>query len=336
MSKTKSIMKKTKIQWTHYPNRIGRTWNIFGGCDKVSEGCKNCYAILQVRRLSGNPNKKIGPKYSGLVTKTNNGTLNWTGETKFFDDRINEPYHWTKPSLVFVNSLSDTFHPGIDRDTILRVFQVMRDNPEHIFQVLTKRPERIIENLPDDFSPETFPNVWIGTSIEHTKNVKMIDRVRELKKVDAAVRFLSVEPILDFVVPGKDLLNGIDWIIVGGESGPLARPIDVNWFRVLRRICILTKTPFFFKQTGSVYAKQKGLKDRKGGNLEELPPWMRLRIWPNQDFAECFVCGGIGKLTLQAIDLEKRIDENSLSNTLVGCEACRQVGVIVKELKVMI
>lgn len=218
---------KSKIEWTE------ATWNPATGCTKVSEGCKNCYAEKMAKRLQA-----MGMK------RYQNGfrlTLHW--------DLIDLPLRWKKPRKIFVNSMSDLFHPEVPDEFIKKVFETMNCASHHIFQVLTKRPERVAA-IAHQLSWTS--NIWMGTSVE---NMRVIERVDHLRKVPARVRFLSCEPLLG---PLKLNLEGIHWVIVGGESGPGARPMDGQWVREIRDQCVKENVAFFFKQWGGVQKHRTG------------------------------------------------------------------------------
>jgi len=228
------------IEWTE------TTWNPVTGCSKVSPGCKNCYAERMALRLQA-----MGtPKYrDGFETRTHVATLT-------------EPHRWKKPRLVFVNSMSDLFHDQVSDFFIEQVFQTMVETPRHTYQILTKRPERLVKICKTLPWPE---NVWMGVSVE---SPDYYERIRLLKKVPAAVRFLSLEPLL---APLPRLpLKSIHWVIVGGESGPGARPIQEQWVRDIQSQCAKTGIAFFFKQWGGFNKKASGrlLDDRL---YDELP-----------------------------------------------------------------
>ena len=233
-------MSKTNIEWTE------STWNPVTGCDKVSQGCKFCYAEIMAKRL-----KAMGQaKYKdGFKLREHPYTLK-------------EPYKWKKPRMVFVNSMSDLFHKDVSDAFIKDVFKVMNDNPKHIFQVLTKRKERLLE-----ISPELnwTPNIWMGVSVESDA---VIDRIDFLRQTDAKIRFLSLEPLLG---PLKSLnLDGIHWVIVGGESGPKARPMDAEWVHDIHLQCTASDVPFFFKQWGGRNKKKAG-RLLNGRTYNEMP-----------------------------------------------------------------
>ena len=232
----------SKIEWTDL------TWNPVTGCDKTSPGCKHCYAERMARRL-----KAMGqPRYS-------NGF-----EVTLQPDLLEAPLKWKKPKVVFVNSMSDLFHPDVPLDFIARVFDTIDRAHWHVFQVLTKRSKRLRE-VADDL--EWPGNLWMGVSIE---NADYAYRSEDLACVPAGVRFLSMEPLLG---PVQCLpLDGIDWVIVGGESGPGARPVDPDWVRNIRDQCIDQDVPFFFKQWGGVNKKKAGrLLD--GRTWDEMPEY---------------------------------------------------------------
>lgn len=212
--------KQSAIEWTNW------TWNPVTGCTKVSQGCKNCYAERMAKRL-----KAMGtPRYTNGFRVT------------LHDDLVELPRRWKSPRLVFVNSMSDLFHEEVPEEFIRRVFDVMADCPQHTFQVLTKRSARLREL---GHRLHWTPNIWMGVSVEDTR---VIDRIDDLRETPALVRFLSCEPLIG---PLVDLnLQGIDWLIAGGESGPNSRPMEGDWVRDLRDQCFRAKVAFFFKQWG--------------------------------------------------------------------------------------
>lgn len=218
----------SNIEWTE------STWNPVTGCSKVSPGCRFCYAERMAARLQA-----MGvPRYA-------NGF-----RVAVHEDVLTAPLRWRRPRLVFVNSMSDLFHDGVPLEFIQRCFQVMEQASQHTFQILTKRIERA-ESLAGQLPWPT--NVWMGTSIE---NADYAWRSRHLRKIPAAIRFLSVEPLLG-PIP-KLPLTGIDWVIVGGESGPGARPMEREWVTDIRDRCIAKKIPFFFKQWGGSRSRDSG------------------------------------------------------------------------------
>jgi protein gp37 len=226
----------SSIEWTE------ATWNPVTGCSKVSPGCKNCYADRMSHRLKAMGNHRY-----------RNGF-----ELALQPDLLEEPLRWKTPRLIFVNSMSDLFHPKIPISFISEVFQVMNSAHWHIFQVLTKRSQRLVR-LSGKLSWSK--NIWIGTSVE---NSDYIYRINHLIKIDAHIKFISIEPLLG---PLSYLpLSGIDWIIVGGESGPRAREIRPEWVRFIRDNCLKNEIPFFFKQWGG---KQKW----KSGRILDGKVW---------------------------------------------------------------
>ena len=218
----------SSIEWTE------SAWNPVTGCTKVSPGCKHCYAERMARRL-----KAMGqPNYA-------NGF-----ELTLHEHVLELPLRWKSPQVVFVNSMSDLFHEDVPLEFIQRVFAVMRRAHWHTFQVLTKRAERLAELDPQLDWP---PNVWMGVSIETSEYHHRTDSLRQTR---ATTRFLSLEPLLG-PLPALNL-DGVDWVIVGGESGPGARPMEAAWVRDLRDQCAAARVPFFFKQWGGVRKKENG------------------------------------------------------------------------------
>jgi protein gp37 len=221
---------RSNIEWTD------ATWNPVRGCTKVSPGCKYCYAEAIAERFRGVPNH---PFEHGF-------------DLRLVPEKLTEPLHWKYPRKIFVNSMSDLFHERIPFEYILQVFEVMAKASWHTFQVLTKRSERLVELSPQLPWPR---NVWMGVSVE---NARYAHRARHLARVPSHVRFLSVEPLLG---PIPDLpLDRIDWVIVGGESGPCARPMDLAWVRDIRDQCTRRGVAFFLKQLGGRLEKRGGSK----------------------------------------------------------------------------
>lgn len=219
---------KSAIEWTD------ATWNPVTGCNKISPGCKNCYAERLAARLHAMGN----PRYKNRFALT------------LHPDQLTLPLRWSQPRQIFVNSMSDLFHEDVPAEYIQRVFETMVKADWHVFQILTKRSERLAEIAPQLPWPD---NVWQGVSIE---NADYTWRIDHLVKVPAAVRFLSVEPLLG-PIP-KLPLKGISWVIVGGESGPDFRPVKAEWVREIRDQCLRAKVPFFFKQWGGFTPKAGG------------------------------------------------------------------------------
>lgn len=231
---------KSSIEWT------GATWNPITGCSKVSPGCTHCYAEKMSFRL-----KAMGTqKYSEGFDLT------------LHEDTLDTPLKWKKPQLIFVNSMSDLFHKDVPVWFIQRVFSVMRQAHWHQFQILTKRSKRLAELSSDIDWPE---NVWMGVSVE---NAAYKYRIADLKEAKASIRFLSIEPLVDSV--GVLDLTGIDWVIVGGESGPRARPLCESWVVEIQKQCSKSQVPFFFKQWGGRNKKKAG-RLLQGRTWDELP-----------------------------------------------------------------
>lgn len=304
----------TQIEWTD------ATWNCLRGCSRVSEGCRNCYAERQAGRWCG-----PGQPYEGLAqrlkaTSYKNGlpihgtAARWTGEVRFIEEHLYDPLRWRKPKRIFVNSMSDLFHDKVQDNWIDRIFDVMTSTGKHTFQILTKRPERMLDYMRMCVNPEARcdrwhvgpnypfppPNVWLGVSVEDQKTAD--ERIPLLLQTPAAIRWVSYEPALapvDFTRIGSfggisanifKLKPGIDWLVVGGESGPGARPFNIQWARDVIAQCKSAGVPCFVKQLGTypeaglVNAQLRmmslGLEDVKGGNPEEWPEDLRVREYP--------------------------------------------------------
>jgi len=213
-------MAKTTIEWTEV------SWNPSTGCTKVSEGCRNCYAETMARRLKHMNHKKY---HNGFKFTLHPNTLT-------------EPYTWKKPRKVFVNSMSDLFHQNMTKSFLFSIFDVMNDTPQHTYQILTKRSEKLLH-----YSNELnwSDNIWIGVSVESQREIR---RIEHLRKIPAKIKFLSLEPLIDEITYLN--LASIDWVIVGGESGPKARPIKKEWIDFIQSSCRNQNVPFFFKQWG--------------------------------------------------------------------------------------
>jgi protein gp37 len=236
------------IEWTE------ATWNPVTGCDRVSPGCAHCYALDLAARL-----KRMGqPKYQRDGARRSSGP--GFGVT-LHPGTLDVPLRWKRPRVIFVNSMSDLFHEEIPFAFIERVFEVMAAAEHHVFQVLTKRHERLAE-LQGDLPWPT--NVWMGVSIE---NRRFVERADYLREVPAAVRFISAEPLLG-PLEGLDL-EGIDWLIAGGESGREHRPVREEWLTTLRDECLAADVPFFFKQWG-------GARSKSGGRLLDGREWSQM------------------------------------------------------------
>ncbi|MFH1730223.1 MAG: phage Gp37/Gp68 family protein [Planctomycetota bacterium] len=235
---------QSAIEWTE------STWNPVTGCTKISTGCKNCYAERMAKRL-----KAMGqPNYAnGFDVTTHEHTLDL-------------PLDWKRPQMIFVNSMSDLFHRDVPTDFIFKVFDVMNKADRHLYQVLTKRAGRLRKL---DSRLPWAPHIWMGVTVE---NADYVSRIEDLRDTRASTKFLSLEPLLG---PMPDLdLDGIDWVIVGGESGPGARPMHPNWVRDIRDQCAEFDVPFFFKQWGGTNKKKAGrlLDGQTWGGMPPLLP----------------------------------------------------------------
>ena len=232
---------RSSIEWTE------STWNPLTGCTKVSPGCKHCYAERMAKRLQamGQPNYVNGFRLT------------------LHENALEKPLEWKSPQMIFVNSMSDLFHKDVPIEFVQRTFNVMHQAHWHQFQVLTKRSERLL-----DLSPqlEWTDNIWMGVSVE-TEDYKF--RIDDLRLTGAKIKFLSLEPLLG---PLQDLnLQDINWVIVGGESGPKARPVLREWVSDIRDQCVFAKVPFFFKQWG-------GVKKKKAGRLLDGQLWNEMPV----------------------------------------------------------
>jgi len=233
-------MAQTNIEWTEM------TWNPTTGCDKISAGCKFCYAEVMSKRLQAMGVEKYKDNF----------------EVRTHEEALKIPYTWKKSKVVFVNSMSDLFHQDIPLDFIKKVFKVMNNNPQHVFQVLTKRAERLFE-LHTEL--KWTHNIWMGVSVENEKEDKRIDFLRH---TDARVKFLSLEPLIG-PLPNLNL-EKIDWVIVGGESGHKPRPMDADWVIDIQEQCNKNEVAFFFKQWGGKNKKASG-RILNGRTYDEMP-----------------------------------------------------------------
>lgn len=233
-------MATSTIEWTE------STWNPVTGCTKISPGCKHCYAHRMALRLQamGQANYVNGFKV----------TLQ--------PHMLELPLRWKKPQRIFVNSMSDLFHPSVPEEYIFKVFEVMARADWHQFQVLTKRSDRLLEL---DHKLPWMSHIWMGVSVENERYAARID---DLRKTRAHIKFLSLEPLLGPLPKLK--LRGIDWAIVGGESGPGARPMDADWVTQIRDQCLRADVAFFFKQWGGVFKKRTG-RELDGRTWDEMP-----------------------------------------------------------------
>jgi len=230
----------SSIEWTE------STWNPLTGCTKISSGCMNCYAERMSNRLKAMRN----PNYKNGFTLT------------MHEDLLDLPLRWSKPQNIFVNSMSDLFHEDVPDDFIFRAFSTMQRADWHRFQILTKRSERM---LALNSQQKWMPHIWMGVTVE---NQDYIHRIDHLRQTDAMVKFLSLEPLLG---PIPDLnLEKIDWVILGGESGPKSREIKKEWVLDIRNQCQSANVPFFFKQWGG-FNKKKAGRELEGRTWSEMP-----------------------------------------------------------------
>lgn len=230
----------SKIEWTE------ATWNPITGCTKCSEGCRHCYAATLAKRLHAMGNIRYKNGFEVTVHK----------------DLFDRPLEWKKPKMIFVNSMSDIFHEDVSDEVILRIFETMNKASWHTFQVLTKRPERL-EKL-NSFINWT-PNIWMGVTVENKDALKRCD---VLRNCNAQIKFISAEPLLESIAE-IDLI-GIDWLIVGGESGAGCRPLEKQWVAELRDTASKNNVPFFFKQWGGFHHSKAG-SELDGISYKEFP-----------------------------------------------------------------
>ncbi len=233
-------MSKTSIEWTE------TTWNPTTGCTKISAGCKNCYAAVLAKRLHAMGLKKYKNEF----------------KLTLHPDTLQDPYKWKKARVVFVNSMSDLFHKDVPLHFIQQVFEVMNNTPQHTYQVLTKRSERLLELSP--FLTWT-PNIWMGVSVE---DHRVVNRIDDLRLCGASTKFLSCEPLIG-PLPNMNL-EGIDWLIAGGESGFNARPMEKEWVEDIQEQCATEGVAFFFKQWGGKNKKKTG-RLLNGKTYDEMP-----------------------------------------------------------------
>ena len=246
-------MAESSIEWTD------ATWNPVAGCTVLTAGCTNCYAMRMAARLEAMGTEK----YRGLTRKSGKRAV-WTGKIRLDEKSLDVPRAWSKPRKVFVNSMSDLFHDDVPVEFIARVWEVMKNTPRHTYQILTKRPERMAEVLAR--SPfEILSNVWLGASVEDDR---VLDRLDAIRRVPAAIRFVSLEPLIGSVAQGD--LTGIHWAIVGGESGPRAREMKPEWVDEIEAMCRRSGTAFFFKQWGGKNKKAAG-RVLNGKTYDEMP-----------------------------------------------------------------
>jgi len=235
-------MAQSTIEWTEL------TWNPTTGCDKISAGCKFCYAEIMSKRLQAMGVEKYKDNF----------------EVRTHEKELLTPYSWRKPSVVFVNSMSDLFHKDVPIEFIQKVFKVMKENPQHVFQVLTKRAD-LLRYYDSEGLLDWTHNIWMGVSVEDDRVMNRIDLLRKTK---ARVKFLSCEPLIG-PLPNMNL-EGIDWVIVGGESGRKPRPIDPEWVQDIKDQCQASDVAFFFKQWGGRNKKAAG-RELDGRHHDDLP-----------------------------------------------------------------
>lgn len=246
-------MAETSIEWTD------ATWNPVAGCLIITPGCTNCYAMRMAARLEA-----MGvPKYAGLTRKSGNRYI-WTGKVRLDEASLEAPLKWRKPRKIFVNSMSDLFHDDVPAEFVARVWDVMQRTPHHTYQILTKRPERMRE-VTTSLGLPALEHVWLGTSVE---NAAVLSRLDDLRATPAIIRFVSFEPLIGSVANAN--LDDIHWAIVGGESGPRARPMEQKWVDEIRLNCITSDTAFFFKQWGGKNKKAAG-RTYLNRTWDELP-----------------------------------------------------------------
>lgn len=249
-------MAETQIEWTD------STWNPVAGCTIMSAGCRNCYAMQMARRLEA-----MGvEKYKGLTRKSGARTI-WKGIVREDEEALQIPLRWRKPRKIFVNSMSDLFHDRVSDKFISKVWKVMRETPRHHYQILTKRPDRMAKFVADKVG-EILPNVWLGTSVEDSE---VLNRIDALRRVPAAIRFISFEPLIGSVADAD--LSNIHWAIVGGESGQSARPIREEWIDEVYDLCSVYGSKFFFKQWGTWGKDNKRRSKKANGRVYRGTTW---------------------------------------------------------------
>lgn len=264
----------SKIEWTD------ATWNPVRGCTKISPGCAHCYAEVFAERFRGVPGH---PYEQGF-------------DLRLVPDKLAEPFRWSKPRMVFVNSMSDLFHHDVPDDYIESVARVMAESDWHIYQVLTKRSERLQELLRTKLRfAANKEHIWWGVSVENRRHG--VPRIRDLQKARATTAFLSIEPLLEDV--GRIPLSGIDWVIVGGESGAGARPMEKAWVKNIRKQCRAARVPFFFKQWGGVRKSTTG-RELDGRTYDEFPNLELSRVVPDLEVRRSLV-SRFSEFALQAV-----------------------------------
>jgi protein gp37 len=243
----------TSIEWTD------ATWNPVAGCSILTAGCTNCYAMRMAARLEA-----MGvDKYCGLTRKSG-GRHVWTGRVHLDWSALDLPNTWRSPRKIFVNSMSDLFHEAVPLNFIGQVWEVMASTPRHTYQILTKRPERMRSVIVEQ-QLAVLANVWLGTSVEDRH---VLDRLEDLRRTPAAIRFVSFEPLIGSVADAD--MTGIHWAIVGGESGPRSRPMEEAWVEEIHELCEDAGVAFFFKQWGGRNKKAAG-RSYRGRTWDDLP-----------------------------------------------------------------
>ena len=234
----------SKIEWTE------TTWNPVTGCTKITRGCDNCYAERFAERFRGTPGHPYEPGFDLTLRP----------------ERLSQPLSWKRPRMIFVNSMSDLFHKDVPTEFIDKVFNTMEKADWHVFQILTKRSPIMRDYLRRRYGSDLVPqHIWCGVSVEDNKAAA---RIRHLQDAPITTRFLSIEPLLGPV--GDIDIEGVSWVIVGGESGPGARPMDADWVREIRDNCLSSEVPFFFKQWGGVFKKRTG-RILDGRTWDQMP-----------------------------------------------------------------
>jgi protein gp37 len=247
------MAENSAIEWTD------TTWNPVTGCTKISPGCDNCYAARFSERFRGVPGHPFETGFDLTLRPA----------------RLQQPLEWKRPRMIFVNSMSDLFHKQIPKSYISQVFDTMEKADWHIYQVLTKRSSLLQRFVNDRYKNRKAPaHIWLGTSVE---NEQAASRITHLQNSNAGVRFLSIEPLISPV--GKLDLRGIHWVIVGGESGPHARPMEPEWVIDIRNQCVRSKVAFFFKQWG-------GWSPKTGGRLLEGKEWSQFPKTPSRSHTQ--------------------------------------------------
>lgn len=281
----------SKISWTD------ATWNPIIGCTRVSAGCMKCYAERYAFRM-----EKIGHKQYEGVTRKVGDEIRWTSRVNLAEHQLDLPKRWSKPRRIFVNSMSDLFHENVPDEWIIRIFETMFSASHHTYQILTKRPERMLafmskyvtsmhaRSIPET-GHENLHHIWLGVSVEDQRSAE--ERIPILLFTPAKVRWVSYEPALEGVIFGAHnrdmfhnwLLEGLNWVVVGGESGPGARPFDIKWARHTVVQCRYAQVPVFVKQLGAkprIDGQSMYLTHRAGEDPEEWPVDLRIREFPSR------------------------------------------------------